>query len=394
MLEPDGQDPQKSENAFTGERFLPRQTDPLLALEHYHRYCFAARFAKNRRVLDIACGEGYGSAFLAQWANAVVGIDMDRATVESARDKYGAAQNLEFKIGRCEAIDEERESFDLVVSFETIEHLTENDQEKLLDGVRRTLKQDGLFIVSSPDRDEYAGIPQSHNEFHKYEMTLFELKSRLESHFKFVYLCAQRVLSLSAMWQLDGWRDAAFRFHTRRDLLKEIPPGEPLAPPLYVIAICSDHPVTDDVTAEANSFYFDLANIEKTKYLYEWALQLESEARKSREAVRGLEKQLEERASWALNLQSEIKGHTEYVSLLKKELEERTQWARSLESEVATERAHYEKLNEKLKETEKRLGEASEQIKDITGRLTSIGTSFIYRLLAKTKILPNVWRPK
>ena len=62
---------------FTGERFVPQQTDPLLALEHYHRYCFAARFAKNRRVLDIACGEGYGSAFLAKWASEVVGIDSD-----------------------------------------------------------------------------------------------------------------------------------------------------------------------------------------------------------------------------------------------------------------------------------------------------------------------------
>jgi ubiquinone/menaquinone biosynthesis C-methylase UbiE len=387
MLVPDNQDTQMSESAFTGERFLPRQTDPLLALEHYHRYCFASRFAKNRRVLDVACGEGYGSACLAQWADEVVGIDIDPTTIEHANRKYAAVQNLAFKVGRCEAINEDRESFDLVVSYETIEHLEEDSQDELLKSVRRILRQDGLFIVSSPEKNEYAAIPQSHNQFHKYEMTLFELKSRLEAYFKYVHLCAQRVLSLSTMWHMNGWQDAQFRFYAKRDLLKEIPRGEPFSPPLYLIALCSNRPISDDAVAEANSFYFDLANVEKTKYLYEWARSLESEVRESREAVHRLEKQLEERTSWNVNLQSEIKGHTEYIHLLKKELEERTQWARSLESEVATERAHYDRLNEKLSETNQKLN-------DITGRLTGIASSFVYRLLAKIRLLPDAWGPK
>ncbi len=382
MQVPDKEDTRKGEYDFTGERFMPQLTDPLLALEHYHRYCFAPRFAKNRRVLDIACGEGYGSAFLAKCASEVIGIDSDQTTIDHAAQKYSSMHNLSFRVGRCEALHEDLGSFDLVVSYETIEHLAQNDQVELLNNVGKILKQDGLFIVSSPDKNEYAAAGQSKNQFHKHEMTHAELKSCLERHFKYVYLCGQRILSLSAIWQLEGWQKALFWFNAKRDLLEDVPEGEGFSPPLYLIALCSNDSLSNEIIAEANSFYFDTANIEKLTNFYEWAMQMNADAQKSRDVVQSLERQLEERAGWIQDLQREIKKCTELIDSQKKEIEDRTQWAQSLEAEVAKERASSDQLNEKFAETNERLNEANE-------RITKIVSSPIYRCLKKIGLLPD-----
>src|SRR6266403_4168752 len=76
--------PSPMEIPFTGERFLPGCAGEI-AYEHWHRYAFARRFATGKRVLDAACGEGYGTALLSKVASAVVGVDIDAATVAHAR---------------------------------------------------------------------------------------------------------------------------------------------------------------------------------------------------------------------------------------------------------------------------------------------------------------------
>src|SRR5436190_10605249 len=83
---------------FTGERFLPSCSGEI-AYEHWHRYAFARRFVAGKRVLDVACGEGYGSALLAQVAATVTGIDIDAAAVAHARESYAALTNLRFNEG-------------------------------------------------------------------------------------------------------------------------------------------------------------------------------------------------------------------------------------------------------------------------------------------------------
>ena len=75
-------------DAFTGERFLPGVVGEI-AYEHCHRYAFARRFVAGRRVLDAACGEGYGSALLAEAADTVVGVDIDAQVVAKAATTYG-----------------------------------------------------------------------------------------------------------------------------------------------------------------------------------------------------------------------------------------------------------------------------------------------------------------
>jgi O-antigen biosynthesis protein len=391
MSLPDSKEPE-GDLAFTGERFIPHQTDPLLALEHYHRYYFASRLASGKKVLDIACGEGYGSAFLSKWAGSVTGIDIDEATVRHAQTKYASISNLSFTAGPCEDIPEDADSFDVVVSFELLEHLDSDHQVRFVKNVQRVLKQNGLFVLSSPERYEYAATYQAANEFHKHELTLVELQSFLGTFFRHVYLCAQRVLCLSTIWQLQNWKDARFRFQSRKDLMEEIPCSESFSPPLYLIAICSNDPIPEEVLAETNSVYFDTSNSDQTKNFSRWALQLDAEVQTGREAIRDYQRQLEEfgrrmdgcleehrqqmdeRAAWARNLESQVRGQSEFIDMLKKELEGRTQWALSLESELARER---NKLQASMQELAK--------------IRTDVASSLMYRVLSKIKLLPSVW---
>src|SRR5262252_5618642 len=107
---------------FTGERFVPECTREIW-YEHWHRYQFASAVASGRRVLDAACGEGYGSALLARTAQSVVGLDIDAAAVQHARARYGKQSNLRFEQGDAIALPAFASPFDLIVSFETLEHV-------------------------------------------------------------------------------------------------------------------------------------------------------------------------------------------------------------------------------------------------------------------------------
>jgi ubiquinone/menaquinone biosynthesis C-methylase UbiE len=376
-----------NELVFTGERFIPHQTDPILALEHYHRYYFASRFAKNKRVLDMACGEGYGSAFLSRYAEEVVGIDSDPATVDHAREKYSSITNLHFEIGHCEDSPPGNQSFDMVVAFELLEHLDSNDQTKFLKNVRRVLKQEGLFIVSSPDKAEYAETHQSRNEFHKQELTLSELREFLGSHFKYVHLCAQRVLSLSTLWQLEGWQKTPFSFHSRKDLLDDLPDSASFSPPLYIVALCSNSVLPENVLIESNSLYLDVANSDQRK-LAQWAGQLNDEIMRGRKFIEELQHQIKERTAWALSLDEETKRQAGLIETMKGELEGRTQWALSLESDVAKERQYAAQEHENYLKERARADAKHEELFNLRLKMSSL---FLYRVLAKIKLLPKIW---
>jgi ubiquinone/menaquinone biosynthesis C-methylase UbiE len=376
-----------NELVFTGERFVPHQTDPILALEHYHRYYFASRFAQKKRVLDIACGEGYGSAFLSQYAEEVIGIDSDAATIHHAREKYSSIANLHFETGHCEDSPPGNQSFDMAVAFELLEHLDSDDQTRFLKNVRRVLKQEGLFVVSSPDKNEYAEAHQSGNEFHKHEMALSELQEFLGRHFKYVHFCAQRVLSLSALWQLKSWRKTPFSFYSRKDLLDDIPSGESFSPPLYIVAVCSDSALPENILIESNSLYLDVANSDQRE-LSRWANQLNQEILKGREFIEELQQQIRERTAWAMNLDEETKRQAVFIETIQAELESRTKWALSLESEVAREREFAAQEHKDYLKERARADAKHEELFNLKLQMSSL---FLYRALAKIKLLPKIW---
>jgi len=187
----------------TGERYLAHTTNPKDSYEHIHRYLFALGFVENKIVLDIACGEGYGASILSKKAQKVIGVDIDKETIAYAKDKY-KIKNVEFHVGSVSSIPVIGENvFDVIVSNETIEHVSIKDQELFLQEVKRLLKPDGLFIVSTPNKLTYSDIPKNKNPFHIKEFYEAEFDSFLKNYFTSVKTFGQKVYSGSQIWPLN-----------------------------------------------------------------------------------------------------------------------------------------------------------------------------------------------
>jgi GT2 family glycosyltransferase/SAM-dependent methyltransferase len=231
---------------FTGERFVPGVQGPM-KLEHLQRYACVERLARGRRVADIACGEGYGAAILARHAARVVGIDISAAAAQHARQRYRAVRNLAFAAGRCEALPLATGSVDLIVSFETIEHL--EDHEACLSEFRRILAPDGRLAISTPDPTAYVTAKHG-NPFHVRELTFAEFKALLDKRFATVRFWGQRPAVATFTYALDNqpapvpvWRALRVDGDNVSDGVAALPA------PAYIVGVASDAPL-DDVSLE------------------------------------------------------------------------------------------------------------------------------------------------
>jgi SAM-dependent methyltransferase len=225
---------------FTGERFTPECVREIW-YEHWHRYAFARGFARGKRVLDAACGEGYGSALLAHDARDVTGLDIAEIAVAHARARYAGVANLRFERGDCTQLKLPDASCDLVVSFETLEHV--EAQQQLVAGFARVLASDGVLIISSPDKRTYSDVSGFRNEFHVREHYRDELLALLAPHFAHVRLFGQKLLFQSAIWSLagEGGRADAATVAGEEGVVESGLQYDPL----YFIAVCSRQPLTD-----------------------------------------------------------------------------------------------------------------------------------------------------
>ena len=188
-----------AELEFTGERYVPG-TAGEIAHDHWHRYAFARGLIRGRRVLDAACGEGYGSALLATAAAEVTGVDIDATTLSHARAAYADRRNVRFVEGSAAALPLPDASVDAIVSFETIEHLDAADQPSMLAEFARVLAPDGIVVLSSPNRPEYSDARGYVNPFHRRELDRDELAQLLAPHFPAQRWHRQRRFLGSALW--------------------------------------------------------------------------------------------------------------------------------------------------------------------------------------------------
>lgn len=188
---------EKEEMKFTGERVVEGSTLKRIWIDHEERYKFASRYVSGAKVVDMACGTGYGSHILrGSGAEKVVGVDISRETIEHAQNKY-KMEGLEFEVGNIQHPNLPKNYFDVAVCFETIEHVP--NQEKALIALRSVLKPMGMLIISSPNRKltspRKSINDQPDNPFHVKEYATEEFISALEPHFKVLEIYGQRSIN-------------------------------------------------------------------------------------------------------------------------------------------------------------------------------------------------------
>jgi ubiquinone/menaquinone biosynthesis C-methylase UbiE len=207
---------------FTGERVIPGEVNDDLWAEHLARYAFAARFA-GRRILDLGCGTGYGTAELAANAAFAAGIDIATEAIAHARSHY-PLPNIRFLVGSATAVPFAAQSFDLITAFEVIEHLS--DWRSLLDEARRVIAPNGVFLVSTPNKLYYAEsrAKEGPNPFHIHEFEFAEFREALAQYFpnvtvllqnrleSFVFSPSQAVFRQTEA-RIDGTRGSAEEAH-------------------------------------------------------------------------------------------------------------------------------------------------------------------------------------
>ena len=229
---------------FTGERYVPEVRGQIY-YEHVHRYALAFEMARDLDVLDIASGEGYGAAYLAIAARSVVGVDIDPESVRHAAARY-TAMNLSFRTGSCTRIPLPNESVDLVVSFETIEHIEEHEQ--FMREIVRVLRPAGRLLISSPNKLVYSDEAQYRNPFHARELYFDEFRDLLQNWFPYCRVYGQRIIASSAIHPLRGVAHDARCIGPSPHADER---GLPTLPaPVYFIALCSRSAAEHDATHE------------------------------------------------------------------------------------------------------------------------------------------------
>jgi SAM-dependent methyltransferase len=155
--------------------------------EHRSRYRFAAQFAAGKQVLDVASGAGFGLQMLRQAGACPIGLDYDAHALSQVRCLESKARLVHADATR---LPFHAHSLDLVVSFETIEHVP--DARALVSEVRRVLKPGGRLVLSTPNRAFGPEVRHTQNPFHVREFTADELRDVLRARFDDVKLYGQR----------------------------------------------------------------------------------------------------------------------------------------------------------------------------------------------------------
>ena len=224
----------------TGERFIPeKMNDPATVTEHYQRYNAALSLVKDKIVLDIASGAGYGTHFLSSAARMAYGVEIDQKAVDYSREHY-AKSNLKYLQGSVEHIPLEDHSVDVVVSFETIEHVSAELQVRMMEEIKRVLKDDGILFISSPEKRYYSEERGYVNPYHVHELYASEFKDLLEKHFSHIKFAGQRFLyGCCAIWN-----DNTSGNMVLCDSLTQTQSTE-LSKPHYILAVAGNHELPD-----------------------------------------------------------------------------------------------------------------------------------------------------
>lgn len=166
----------------TGEREVPSTPGTIegVDIKHLERYKWASSYTHGKRVYDIACGTGYGSLLLE--ASSYVGFDYSQETVEYASKYYATNPSISFSLADASSMSPTLKATDVIVSFETIEHI--KDPESFLKWCSEHCK---LLLISTPIRGSFG-----RSRFHLFEYRLVKFNEALNKYFSRVTMFIQR----------------------------------------------------------------------------------------------------------------------------------------------------------------------------------------------------------
>lgn len=311
---------------WTGERFLPSVSGQI-RYEHLHRYAACVELVSGKRVLDIACGEGYGSEILSVNAHEVVGVDVDPTAIRHASKKYADLGNTRFLEGSVDNIPLDTGSVDVAISFETIEHV--ECHEEMLQEIKRVLTAEGLLIISTPDKATYARFSEELNEFHVKELHVAEFEALLRPLFHNVSMLGQRMVTCSHL-QPVSTRSAetaydAWTLSEEAGLEKTL---AQVTEPVYMLALCSN----SDLPDVRSSIYLDGKSDLFMEYVekLQWAVKLDKDYRALAAAQASLSVELEQMNRWATELNQQSEMQVAEIQRLNHAYTESQAWASEL----------------------------------------------------------------
>lgn len=182
---------------YTGERYIPGSAAANVRQDHERRYRHVSRLVRGKKVLDVACGSGYGTRMLAAKAASVVGVDNSYEALGLAKKNYLKKSGVVVQTDAA-GLSFSDNAFDVVVSFETIEHL--KDPVEFLSEVKRVLSRGGVFVVSTPVKKG-----KDLDEFHRHEFTRREFLDLLRRYFRVEKLEGQRFM-FSPLFKLFSYQ--------------------------------------------------------------------------------------------------------------------------------------------------------------------------------------------
>ncbi|MCJ7508208.1 MAG: glycosyltransferase, partial [candidate division Zixibacteria bacterium] len=331
----------KLEKWLAMEVEIRQLSSSLMEYERLHQYRFAKELVKDKKVLVLAGGKGYGSFILSEDAGSVACIDKDERNIRYGSSNY-IKENLEFIKGSVTDIPfEEEKIFDVIVCFEALEQIEEHDE--LMKEMKRLLKDDGIFIVSTPNKY----ISSDQGDYQKFlrlkELSFDDLKSLLKKHFKNTLIYGQKVYPSSNIFPLFNapgqQKDYVVQKGEKEFLF--VPSMKKSAK--YFIAIASDSNL-DKEAAIGNSYLVDVSEV---------LIRAKDIHIENLEAVlREKELHLRDKDSHISNLEAAVRDKDSHISNLEAAVRDKESHISNLEATVRDKDTHVTNLEVAIREKE------------------------------------------
>lgn len=145
------------------------------------RYLLAVPFIQDKRVLDAGCGLGWGSYLIAEYPKGILAMDVNESAIDFCQEHWSQPR-LSFVRGSVLELESLGRTFDTILSYEVIEHLSDDDGVDFLRQAYRVLEPGGVLILSSvfPENSEQARQDQIQNPYHLNLFTTQELRTHAE----------------------------------------------------------------------------------------------------------------------------------------------------------------------------------------------------------------------